>query len=219
MKKYLHIFVLAVLPLALLSCKKTVLKGKGEFISETRSLSSFSKISMDGSNDVTIVKDTESKVILSGYSNLIAAYETKVNGNRLNLDYEDKYWNISNDNLNIEVHTPHADEMVINGSGDMVLREGFNEESLTADINGSGNMDIIGGMFDKLYLNINGSGNINSGSSDAKSAVVHINGSGDVHVKVSDYLNVKIDGSGDVTYIGTPRLETSINGSGDVRRR
>lgn len=219
MKKYLNILVLAVLPLALFSCKKTVLKGRGDIVSETRTLSSFSKISMDGSNDVTIVKDTESKVILYGYSNLVDAYETKVTGDRLQLDYDDRYWNVSHDNLNIEVHTPHAEEMIVNGSGDMILREGFREERMTADINGSGNIDILGSNFDNLFLNINGSGNINSESSNAKSASVHINGSGDVHVKVSDYLKVRIDGSGNVTYIGTPALHTEINGSGNVSRR
>lgn len=218
MKKYINILVVAVLPLVLFSCKKDVLTGKGSIQSETRRPGNFSRIEMGGSNDVTIIKDTEYKVVITGYSSLLSAYETKVVGNKLVLGYEDNYI-IRKDNLNIEVHTPYVDEIELNGSGDMYMSGDFESATFVGTLTGSGNMDINGGDFDDMYLTVEGSGNIDAAYSQARVATAVVKGSGNIHLHVIDRLKATIEGSGNIVYTGNPKLETEIRGSGDVRRR
>ena len=109
MKKFTVFMSVCLLALGFASCHKRGIKGEGNIVSETRIVGEFAKIEANGSTDVTVVQDEEYYVIVKGYSNLVPVYKTKVNGDRLILEYKEGYWNVRNDNITVEVHTPYAD--------------------------------------------------------------------------------------------------------------
>jgi len=220
MKQYLAFITIALLAIGTTSCHKKVLRGEGPTITETRFVGEFSKIEANGSARVVVVEDDDYSVIVTGYGNLIPMYETKVNGDRLVLQYKDRFWNVRNDNITVEVHTPFVDKVSLNGSGNISIGSGFDQTRLMTDINGSGNIYVSGSKYNSVSADINGSGTFDSENSDVNNVYISISGSGDAYVSVNEYLKVNINGSGDVYYRGDPgRVETSISGSGKVHKR
>lgn len=220
MKKYLLQGALLISILFLGSCRKHFIKGEGPIETEIRSVSDFNEIIADGSIDVTVVKDRDYKVVLTGYGNLIPIFETRVDGDRLKLGYNNRYHNVRNDNLEIVVYTPYVDKMVINGSGDAVISSGFKQDKIEGRINGSGNISVNNCDVTTLTADINGSGTFKSTSTEADNVFTYVSGSGDIYVKVNEYLKVRITGSGDVWYSGDPDItDINISGSGDVHKK
>lgn len=202
------------------SCHKRVLKGNGNTASETRTLSEFSKIESNGSTNITVVKDTKYSVIVTGYSNLVPLFETEVRGDRLIIQYKERFWNVKNDNITIEVHTPYLDKATLNGSGNVDIRSGFDQERFDAKISGSGKIKSTGSKYFVMDADINGSGDINTEGSEIEKVYANISGSGTLYVKVNQYLQVDISGSGKVYYSGNPgEVKQDISGSGEIRKR
>lgn len=201
------------------SCYKKGLSGHGNVVSETRSVGTFAKLELNGSTRVTVVEDDEYRVIISGYANLVPVFDTRVKGDRLILEYKPGYWNIRNDNITVEVHTPYLDKVSVNGSGDVTVNSGFSLDHFETDINGSGNVKVTGNQYKTMKVDINGSGDFDAENSNTGTADVRISGSGNAYVNVTDYLKVRISGSGDVYYRGTPTVDSDISGSGSVKRR
>jgi hypothetical protein len=220
MRSQLLVFALSVFALGASSCRKAVLRGEGPITSETRHVGTFSKVDASGSQNITIVKDTDYKVIVTGYNNLLPIFETKVRDNRLFLEYKPGYWNVRNDNIAIEVHTPYVDKIKLSGSGNVNMGNGFEQDNFEADLSGSGDIYVGANRFKKLTADVNGSGSINTEAADADNVYAKISGSGNINVYVSTFLHVRISGSGDVTYKGNPEnTDISITGSGKVKKR
>lgn len=220
MKKFTVFMSVCLMALGFASCHKKGIKGEGNIVSETRTVGEFAKVEANGSTDVTVVSDDEYFVVVKGYSNLVPIYKTKVHGDRLILEFKEGYWNVRNDNITVEVHTPYVDKVSLNGSGSVYVGPGYEHERLDAHINGSGDIEVARNAFTHMDININGSGNFNSEAADVNNVYVKISGSGNAYVTVLDYLKVRISGSGDVYYRGNPStVDTDISGSGEVHKR
>lgn len=219
MRKLMLFAAVCSVAIGLTSCHKRVIRGGGREISETRVVGDFKKIDANGSTPVRVVKDDEYKVIVSGYGNLIDAYKTKVNGDRLQLEFKDGYWNIDNNNISVEVHTPYIDEVKLNGSGRVYVGGGYDLDNFRADISGSGDIEINGNTYKKLEVNISGSGTYNGENTDVQDCYAKISGSGDIFVTVYNYLQARISGSGDIYYYGDPAIDADISGSGKIHSR
>lgn len=219
MKKLLLFATLCALVITTTSCHKNIIRGGGKEETETRIVGEFKKIDVDGSTNVTVVKDNEYHVIVSGYGNLLPAYETRLKGERLHLGYKPGYVNIRNDNIRVEVHTPYVDEVQINGSGNVNVNSGYDLNNFRAEVNGSGDMTISGNFYKEFEAYINGSGTIDAETTEVNRANVKISGSGNMYLRVIDYLDARITGSGDIYYYGNPTAVIEISGSGNVHKR
>ena len=78
MKRIVLLSIIAAATVSFTSCRKHSLRGEGSTTSETRDLASFTSVEANGSTDIEIFASSENKVIVTGYSNLIPVYETKV---------------------------------------------------------------------------------------------------------------------------------------------
>ncbi|MEO9531557.1 MAG: DUF2807 domain-containing protein [Crocinitomicaceae bacterium] len=115
---------------------------------------------------------------------------------------------ISSSDLNVTIQgsgdvslynvAPKSYEVVLSGSGDVVLKGNGSATKGTVTISGSGDVCIPNLAADKVD--------------------VQISGSGDVNVNAKSNLNVQIAGSGDVSYTGDPETSVSISGSGEVHK-
>lgn len=82
---------------------------------------------------------------------------------------------------------------------------GLEVDALQLSIDGSGTMNLTGTAPD-LTAQLDGSGLINVFAVAAQRAIAGIDGSGDIKVRASETLDVTIDGSETVYYKGTPSL-------------
>lgn len=202
------------------SCRKGSLKGEGSIVSETRTLASFTEFESSGDFDIEVYPGDENKAVVSGYQNLVPAFETRVSNGKLKLQFERKYINVRNNNIRVTLYVKQLNNAALNGSGNILLHPGIVSDDLTAEINGSGDINIETNTFERAYYKINGSGKINARPCTVQHATTRISGSGDINLTAEQSLRVKISGSGSVNYWGSPEVvETDIDGSGKVNKR
>lgn len=219
MKKFATIIGVLTIALSIASCHKKAIRGEGSDISETRNVSKFAQIEANGSHSITVVKDDKYFVIVSGYSNLLSHYETRVSGDRLILEMDNDFWNVKNDNIRVEVHTPYVDDVKLNGSGNMIVHSGFKQESFRAKVNGSGDISVSNNNYETTNIEVNGSGKCDMENCEVERVNANISGSGSIYVNVLEHLKVRITGSGDVHYRGNPTMDLDVTGSGKVKKR
>ena len=94
------------------SCTKTI-TGEGPTATQIRQVANFNKVKINGSGDVEIVPSNNQQVIISGYTNLLEVYESKVVNGELQLGFESRK-NIRNDNIKVKIEIPDIRGVNIN---------------------------------------------------------------------------------------------------------
>ena len=209
--------LLPVLLLSLASCSKNRLNGSGDTITETRDVSSFTRIEASGSEEVEVLWASERRVEVSGYRNLVNEYKTNVSGGTLRLRYDSDTWNVRNNNLRVRVYTPSLEELHASGSGNVTVIANGALGLREAEVTGSGNVSISQPAVNALQLRVTGSGELNARDASAKDVEAETTGSGSIETTATEELDAKITGSGNIDYWGSPRVNTRITGSGEVR--
>ncbi len=228
-------FVAVVL---LSSCGKNGLcvRGSGPVVSETRSLASFNKITLDVSADIYLTQDSVQSVIIKAQENILDILETEVVNGRLKIDF-DRNCVKNHDQINIYITVADIREVDIQGSGDVIALSPISTSDLSFEIDGSGSIQVphvtansigidISGSGDASFagdstvnyldIDINGSGDIKAFGLPVNHVKVDIDGSGDARVHALQSLDIYISGSGNVYYMGYPQITTHISGSGDI---
>ena len=206
--------------------------GSGHIISETRELSSFEKIELEGSGNVYIKQGDGHSVKVETDDNLMEFIITKVEGSTLYLTTDG---NLCPEKLNFYVYVNDLSGVKIEGSGDVFSDDGIKADEFEIEIQGSGDVKMelsaneleceidgsgdiaLKGFAGKTSLEVNGSGALDLEKFESESVSVSINGSGDCKIHVTKSLTARVNGSGDIKYTGNPEnVNTSVNGSGDI---
>jgi hypothetical protein len=224
MKQIIAIITCIVVVTTSVGCidKRHLLRGEGSILTDERPVSSFREIECDGDLEVRIqyASSSQRRVVVTGYQNLLAAFETNVSNGRLSLKFKDKYWNIRNNNLEVTVYTPDLERLDINGSGDVEVRDELQWPKLEVNVSGSGSVRILDGDFQELNLKVNGSGTIHAEDALAKDVFAEVSGSGYIATTVSRYLWARVYGSGTIDHWGHPNnTDTRTEGSGRINRK
>lgn len=212
--------IMLILSVALFftSCKKTTIRGSGATITETRAVTAFTGVRVEGTGKVKIVHGLTQKVEVTGFENLVPIYETNVTNNILTVKFKNDYYNVRNNNVSVSIVIPFLRNATINGTGEISFSD-FIGGTITTEINGSGDIHTHNNYYDDAVLKINGSGFIRGAGIKATNADVEVNGSGKIEITCTDKLKATIHGSGEITYWGTPtQVVTNISGSGKVKR-
>lgn len=231
--KTLIITVFAFVAL-LTSCRKEF--GKGPVISEIRSVGSFTKVKVDNSATVQILKGDYQKVEVSDYENLIEYLSVETINNELVIKTRPNNVILKNSVAKVIITTPDVlTDIRVNGSSGVFVSDTMSAiqnvdisgsgsfqslyntftSSVNGEISGSGDIEMKG-VNTNVYSKISGSGSINFGGLYSQHAVCNISGSGDITVNAQQTLSVSISGSGNVYYLGNPSINTNISGSGKV---
>lgn len=218
MKNVLSAMLLMMI-LVLTSCTKDRITGGGTITTENRNVKNFTKVSIAGSTNVTIIKGQAFEVKVKGYSNLLPYFDTKVINGTLEMGFKE-HVNVNRDNTEVSVTLPALDGLSVAGSADMISTGDFiNINMFETTIAGSGSITIQHGSAVNFSASIIGSGDINAFSFTADNASVSISGSGDTRITANNKLHVEIAGSGNVFYHGSPLISTIISGSGRVLKQ
>lgn len=213
-------------------------RGSGKVVTEARTVSGFSKISLKGTGNLKISQGLTEAVRIEAEDNLIKKLQTEVKDDTLHLSYKLQwpFWSVwPTKDINIFVTVKDLTKISVSGSGNIEGND-LALQDLEITISGSGNVN-LGLTATKIVSRISGSGKFQlrgtvenqeieidgSGAFGAKELVtqktnIDISGSGKAEVNAQQNLDVKISGSGTVRYLGNPAINQSISGSGKIER-
>ena len=210
---------LILLSIVLFSCTKSIV-GKGDTITETRTVGSFTGVRLEGSGNATITYSEDQEVKVSGFQNLLAVYRTYVDNGVLVLKFDEQHYNVRNNNINVYIKVPVMNNLYINGSGKINMSDYMLGNKISATINGSGDIYCSNSKYNESRLEINGSGYLHMQELQTKNGEAIIHGSGNIDMHCTDKLKVNISGSGNIRYWGNPTsIDTQISGSGHVSKQ
>jgi len=190
------------------------IRGSGTMITETRAVSGFDQISLEGFGEVVVEVGPAESLTIEAEDNVMPYLVTETDGRTLEIKTKDDTSFRDIEGPVYSVTMPHLVTVSIAGSG-IVTVTGVDNDSFEVSISGSGDVAPVGSV-GSLTVSIGGSGDFHGEELIATDATVSIGGSGSVVVNATDTLAVIIGGSGDVTYLGDPALALSIGGSGTV---
>jgi len=195
----------------LAGCSFAGVKGSGTAKTEVRQVAAFSAIELAGSFDAEVSIGAP-RVELSGDDNLLPLIASDVTGDKLVLRSTQ---NIRTSlPLLAKISVPRLTAVKVSGSGGVTLH-GVTADQLTIGLVGSGTVS-GDGTAHQLSAEVTGSGDIELAKLAVERATVEISGSGDIEVDATRTLDVRISGSGSVKYHGNPEIKKSISGSGGL---
>ena len=211
------------------------IKGNGNVITASRTVTGFEGVSLGGSFEVQLVKGEEGKITIKAEGNIIPYIETAVEGNHLKIHYKKNTTIKTKKKVIVTVYFSNLESVSIGGSGKLSSTETIKTTNFDVNIGGSGKIILeveatkvkasIGGSGDlllsgttkELNCKIAGSGSIQSYKLTTDELYATIEGSGSIKTTVKTKIKVKVAGSGSVYYKGNPKqINTKIVGSGNV---
>jgi hypothetical protein len=164
----------------------------------------FHTVTIEGMGHITFVHGNQQRVVLKRGDATNTSIYVKDAGDLIFKSCPGKGWfGLTNScpdgyELDVEITTPDISGVEIDGSGKFDTGGSFPKQgSLKIEINGSGNVDLMGLPADSV------------------DAAIH--GSGKIRVTAIEKLEVEIAGSGSVVYAGNPHIGQTIMGSGEVK--
>lgn len=213
------------------------IKGNGEIVTKTRTVSDFDEIGVAGSFDVKLIKGKEGTITIKADENLMEYIVTEVKNGSLKIKPKKGYQLRSSKTILITVTFSDLKAVSLAGSGDISSSDAIETSDLKLSLAGSGDIDVnvaaknltskiagsgninLNGSADQFTCSIAGSGNINGYNLKAATATVKIAGSGNVKVNATDEINASIAGSGNVYYTGNPKQNVKSAGSGSIKKK
>jgi hypothetical protein len=195
----------------------SVTTGSGNVVSESRTVSGFTKIDLSGAGDVIIEQNGTEALTIEAEDNLIPKLTSEVVNGTLRLGEKSNLTIHLTKPVTYRVSMKDVSGLMISGSG-TVTASTITAPSLAVDLSGSGKIT-VGGTVDQQDLVISGSGEYQAKDLQTKNASVEISGSGNATVTVNDKLDAQISGSGQLTYYGNPpQVTQEVSGSGRVTK-
>jgi hypothetical protein len=211
-------------------------QGSGNVITQTRPVSGFDKVVLNGIGDVTLVQGDTESLEIEAEDNVIEQIVTEVKDNTLEIRFDKKtvvptksirfrltmptihsletkgVSNIQSDKLNTDQLT-----VSIGGTGNVNL-EDLTANSLTVNVSGAGNLTARGKVTDQK-VSLSGAGNFTGEDLESQTARITITGLGRVTTWVTQSLDVTISGTGGVDYYGNPQISQQISGLGSLNHK
>lgn len=179
--------------------------------SETRDVSEFSRVVVEGAMDININVGGRQEVEVSADRGYLSRVETRVEGDTLYISQEGRRWR--NIDVEITISVNNLSAFIIEGAADADI-SGIDSDSFLLEIDGAGDVTLEGTCGDAEY-EINGAGDIDAEDFKCKTVDITINGAGDADVYASESIRAELNGVGDITVCGDPdRVRPSINGLG-----
>lgn len=189
---------------------------------ETRNVGTFTKISFRVPGKLYLRQGATQKVEIEGDKDILREIETEVDGSKLIIGKEGKWfdWNWDEDEkrVNVYVTVKDIEAISVSGSGDLVGETKIVSNNLDLNVSGSGSLRVDVEVSGDLEADVSGSGDIDV-KGKCRDLNSDVSGSGKVqmNVAINDLADFGVSGSGKIYASGTAaRVKTSISGSGKV---
>lgn len=209
------VLMLSVLACSTINISPNTVTGSGNVISETRNVSGFDSVMLEGSGDVTISFGGSESVVVKADDNIVPLIETTVQNGRLVISTKNNTNITTRDGIHVAVTVKSLKGVSLKGSGDIKVTD-LTGSNVTVELPGSGNITVTG-TADSVNISLAGSGNIYCDGLQARSATISLNGSGNINAYASENLQATLSGSGTIRYSGNPsQVNKSVTGSGMI---
>jgi hypothetical protein len=232
MRKIKLIALAGIIVLGSAACRKG-LHNAGPIITETRSVTVFDKLVVEGDMEIVVTTDSTFAIVIEAGERLMRYVNTEVQGNTLVVSEENNRL-INKRTVKVYISVAALEKIELSGSGS-VTGDLLHTPTFTADLEGSGSIDVevdaidiiaelrgsgeieMTGWATNIEIECIGSGEVTSRFTETATAVAYLDGSGDINVFASDELTATIFGSGDIYYWGNPAdVDYSLDGSGEL---
>lgn len=195
----------------------TRVSGSGNVVTDTRSVSGFDGVTMNGVGNVVIDQNGTESLTITTDDNLLRYITTEVRGNKLFIEFKPGVMFDKFKDMTFKVGAKNLNAIDLNGAASM---EGKNiaTENLSVKMNGTGAITLSGKVTSQ-DVSLEGVGAYDGSKLESKNAKVTQNGTGSAVVRVSDTLNATVNGLGSIEYIGSPQVTKNVNGLGTVKQR
>lgn len=218
-KRILIPLSILLVSLLLASCGFQGVIGSGKVVTETREVSGFTAVTLEGIGDVTIEQGTRESLTIEAEDNLIEYFDIAVKNGTLVIGIKDEYKTVSlqpTKPVKFHVTVLDLEAVTLAGSGSITTGD---VETTDFDISILGSGDVSTGDLaaKNVSISIAGSGDVSVGEVTADSLSSTTLGSGDISIEklTADSVEVSIPGSGDVTVTGVVvDQQVDILGSG-----
>ena len=209
--------------------------GTGNVITENRTVTTFTGISLECHATVYFTQGDEQSVKVEASDNIMSHIVTVVQDRSLDIKLEDGFK--TREPITVYVTVKELCQLAVAGSGKMIGKSHINCDNMSLGVAGSGDItaDIrslavkisvsgsgglnLSGTTTSMDIKIAGSGNVNAKDLQAINSTVALTGSGSSIINTKEELNVSITGSGGVRYVSEPaKVKSNITGSGNVSK-
>lgn len=229
------VIVIVVCSIAGLVVYRATFLGSGKLVRESRDVSGFDSIVLDGVGEIILTQQGPEKMEIEAEDNIMPQLTTEVKNNTLTISIRKVglFMILPTQSVKYYINVKNIRNITISGSGSVksdrlqsqemtlkVIGSGKFEidlfaDKLTTDVSGQGDV-ILSGNVSELYSTINGTGMIDAENTRAANCTAIINGSGKITVNCRSSLNTQINGNGEVYYFGTPQITQQISGTGKI---
>ncbi|MBI9097604.1 MAG: DUF2807 domain-containing protein [Spirochaetaceae bacterium] len=239
MKKGPLILLLVSISFVFSGCDILGIRGSGNIVENSYSLTDFTSIRASNTCDLTTMKGDEYSVIVSCDDNILPYLEVYVTDNMLTLDLESGYF-FSHIEFNVTVIMPELNSLKVSGASAAVVSGFQNSSSFYTDVSGASDVRIdfissahidcqVSGASELTISSITSTGQMiidcsgaseldckNTASTDGDIAV---SGASEVYVNLSGALTASVSGASALYYSGNPTLHNiDISGASRLER-
>jgi Putative auto-transporter adhesin, head GIN domain len=232
--KYISIFAIIFLATACNNGRR----GSGNIITETRNVSTFTKVSAATSIDVDVQQGAETSVIVEADDNLIKYVETKIEGGELKIRLKNiSIWNDAT--IKVHVVSPNYEGFSASSSAEIIGKNTITSTSNiklkasssanidiqldapSVDVDASSSADITAsGRTKDVTVDASSSALVELNKLQAETATAKASSSADVSIFASVKVNAKANSSGDIKYTGgATDVVKSESSSGTVTKQ
>ncbi len=215
-----------------------LISGSGPMQKKQLEVASFSKLLATDGLSFTLVAGEEF-VEVEAEENLLAYFETAVNGDRLEIKIKEGYTLNPSSDQQVKVivgyeslHNIRANAAASVYSQDTLFAESLSLNATSAssininavtknlDLNAnSGGQIVLAGSTSFIKGNANSGGTIKAEEVTSITGDVKANSGGQVNIFVQDYLKASANSGGSIGYKGDPKVDQRSNSGGNIYRR
>jgi hypothetical protein len=244
-KRAIYLILGVAFMLSILGCNlvtgsfidETLVRGSGQVVNETRSISGVSSVALTMPGTLYISLGNDEELRIEAEDNIIEHIQTNVRGSKLQIEKEPgvnlqingplnyyltvtKLESIENSSSgDVEVEDILSDSLSIklSSSGNLMMRS-LEGSSLRVELTSSGDVEILGGEVQEQNIRLSSSGEFQARDLVSERADVNLTSSGSATIQVSERISGRLSSSGNIYYVGNPSLDVSTSSSGKIEQ-
>jgi len=218
-----------------LSCNLNIKRGNGNVEIKETELNDFSKLSIGGNYNVTLIQGKDNKVIIETDENLFRYINVELFDQTLNIN------NVHNlkgsEGIKVDIYYIKLDKIFSTGASKIVHEDILVADELSVNLSGAGAIDLeietssvkvnlsgagvikLSGKTDRQETHITGAGGLDAMELISNACNINLSGLGGAEVYAVEKLEATITGIGGIIYGGNPKLiERQVTGLGKIVR-
>jgi Putative auto-transporter adhesin, head GIN domain len=190
--------------------------GSGHPVTETRAVSGFDALTVEGALQVTVSLDGTEGLEVTAEDNIISAVRTHVQGHTLQLGIEPGIPISTNYGVRVRLRARHLPRIESSGASHIEV-SGVSEEELDVVLSGASRLQIDGSV-DRFRGWISGASSMEGADLSCRSAEASLSGASYGVLRVSELLEAEVSGVSTLEYFGDPMVHAHTSGGGSVSR-